>query len=87
MCYFYGFTKDLFININNQELRNKGISASIDLNKRSLSKQLDYANKLGVAFTIIVGPEELKEGKVRLRNMKTGEEKEIGLNELKDYFL
>ncbi len=65
-----------------QELRKNDISASIDLNKRSLSKQLDYANRLSVKFAVIAGPEELKKGRVRLRNMKSGEEKEVEINKL-----
>jgi histidyl-tRNA synthetase len=65
-----------------QELRKNRISASIDLNKRGLSKQLDYANKIAVRFTVIVGPEELKKGRVKLRDMKSGEEKEVEINKL-----
>ena len=65
-----------------QELRKNGVSASIDLSKRGLSKQLDYANKLSVRFAVIVGPEELKKGMVRIRDMKSGKEKDVEINKL-----
>jgi len=69
-----------------QELRENDIPTCIDLNKRGLSKQLEYANKLGIRFAVIAGPEELKQNKVKVRNMKTGEEEEIEINNLKGYF-
>ena len=79
VVYINNFEKAIEIT---QRLRENGISASIDLNRRGLSKQLDYANKLGVAFIVIVGPEELKEGKVRLRDMVNGKEKDIKIDDL-----
>lgn len=65
-----------------QELR-KSVSASIDLSRRSLSKQLDYANKLGVEKAVIIGPKELEAKKAKVRDMKTGKEQEVGLDKLK----
>ena len=67
-----------------QELR-KSVSASIDLSKRSLSKQLDYANKLGVEKVVIIGPKELAANKAKIRDMKTGKEKEVELDKLKQF--
>ena len=67
-------------------MREKGIAASVDLSKRGLSKQLDYANKLSVEFAVIIGPKELAENRVKIRDMKTGKEEEIELNKLADYF-
>ena len=69
-----------------QKLR-KVTTASIDLSKRSLSKQLDYANKLGVESVVIIGPKELADKKVKVRNMKTGKEEEVELERLRGYFL
>jgi histidyl-tRNA synthetase len=79
VAYIDNFEKAMDIT---QKLRKNGVSTSIDLNKRSLSKQMDYANKLGVRFAVIVGPEELKEDKVRLRDMVNGEEKDIRIDNL-----
>jgi histidyl-tRNA synthetase len=56
------------------KLRNKGINTELALTKRGLSKNLQYINTMQIPFAIIVGPDELKEKKVKLRDMKTGEE-------------
>jgi len=44
---------------------------------------LEYANKINVQFVLIVGKKELAAGKLKLRDMKSGEEKEISLEELR----
>ena len=63
------------------ELRREGISAVASLGEKSLKSQLRRADSFGVKFTIIVG-EEVKEGKVILRNMKEGEQEEVKVSEL-----
>jgi len=62
-----------------QELRSQGIRTDYDLKQRPLNKQLDYADSLKVRVSLILGPREIKEGNVRLKDMKTGEEKSIKL--------
>lgn len=57
-----------------QKLRQNGISADFDLKNRNLTKQLEYADKLGIPYVLIVGKEELKKGEFKLKNM--GREKE-----------
>jgi len=57
-----------------QILRNKSIQTDYDLRSRSLSKQLNYANSLGIPNVIIVGEKELQKKAVKLRKMETGEE-------------
>lgn len=57
------------------KLRSEGINAEIDLMQRGISKNLDYANSLGIPFVIILGKEELKAKKFKLKDMKTGKEK------------
>ncbi len=60
-----------------QKLREASIRTEYDLKQRTLQKQLEYANALGARVAVIVGPRELKEGKVRLRDMKTGRERDV----------
>ncbi|MFA4907081.1 MAG: histidine--tRNA ligase [archaeon] len=62
--------------------RNAGIRADMDLLGRGISKNLDYASKLGIPFCLIVGAREIKEGKFTLRDMKTGKETKIGESEI-----
>jgi histidyl-tRNA synthetase len=51
------------------------------MTKRNLKKSLDYANKEGIPFVIILGEEELKSGLVKVKDMQKGEEKIVSLNE------
>lgn len=57
------------------KLRNESINAEVDLMQRGISKNLDYANGLGIPFVIILGKEELKAKKFKLKDMKSGNEK------------
>ncbi|MEM4293207.1 MAG: histidine--tRNA ligase [Thermoplasmata archaeon] len=63
-------------------LRGQGFSVEIDLLKRNLEKQLKYADRIGAGRVIIIGDEELKEGKVRVKNMETGEQENIELRNI-----
>lgn len=63
-------------------LRGRNIPTIVDLRERNLSKQLEFADTLGIPFVIIVGQKGLKEGKVTLRDMKTGEQKEVKILEI-----
>lgn len=42
-----------------------------------IDKQLKYANKKGIPYVVIIGPEEVSSGKVVLKNMKTGEQQKL----------
>lgn len=57
-----------------QKLREERINADIDLVGRGISKNLNYASSLGIPYVIFVGERELKAGKVKLRDMETGDE-------------
>ena len=57
-----------------QELRNNKIPASFAIGKKGVSKNLQYANALGIPYAIIIGEKELQKKKVTLRNMETGDE-------------
>lgn len=62
------------------ELANKmrvKYKVEIDLMNRKLKKQLDYANSLGAENIIFFGPDEVKSGQLKVKNLKTGEESVI----------
>ena len=60
-----------------QELRAEGLKADMDHCGRSLKAQFKYANKTGVRFTGVIGDEEAAAGKVKIKNMETGEERTV----------
>ena len=57
-----------------EEMRSQGIAAEIDLLDRGPSKNLQYANSLGIPFVAFIGEDELKQRKMNLKSMKTGRE-------------
>ncbi len=65
-----------------QNLRKAGISADCDHTGRSLKAQFKFANKLNVKFVIMAGGEEKDRGAVRIRDMQTGEEKEVSTDNI-----
>ncbi len=64
-----------------KELRENGVNADIDIMDRGISKNLQYVNSFGIPFAIIVGGDELKNKKIKIKNMKSGEEKIVSTNE------
>lgn len=67
------------------ELRKNGISAENDLLNRSIKAQMKYANKIGSKYSLIIGDNELEEGKVSIKEMSTGEQVDVLINEIVDY--
>lgn len=63
------------------ELHRCGIPADTDLCGRGLKAQMKYADKIGAKFTMVLGDDELQEGKAELKNMGTGEKKKIAITE------
>jgi len=63
-------------------LRQEGFCADKDYLGRSLKAQMKYADKRGFLTAVIVGEEELERGSVVVRNMKTGEQREVQLGDL-----
>ncbi len=66
------------------KLREAGLNIDIDLMERGISKNLDYANAMKIPFVGFIGETELIERKIKLKNMNSGEEKLLELNEVLD---
>ena len=60
-------------------LRNEGFIAVTDVTGRSVKAQMKYADKIGAVFSTVIGDDEINNGKCVLKNMLTGEQKEVGL--------
>ena len=63
-------------------LRNVGLAVEVEVMRRTVSKALSDADRRAVAYAVIVGPEELKEEKVVLRDMKKREQRVIKIKNL-----
>ena len=63
-------------------LRNNGINTEIYLNNKKLKAKFKYADKLEIPYVIVIGEDEIENNVVKLKDMKTGEEKEIKIGEI-----
>lgn len=61
-------------------LRELGVRAEFDLLDRSFKSQMKYANKLGTKYLVVLGSNELEQGKGQLKNMETGKQHDIRLD-------
>ena len=85
-------TKVFFVNLGEREqlasmrliseLRNKGISAEIYPESAKMKKQMEYANRRGIPYVVIIGSNELAQGIATIKNMRTGEQLEVTFVEL-----
>ena len=86
--------KVMFINFGQAEqaacvkiasrLRQEGISALVYPEASKMKKQMDYANRKQVPYVAFVGEEEVRTGKVTLKDMQSGEQRVLLVEELVD---
>jgi len=85
-------TRILFVSFGEKELmyslpwinflRNNKINTEIYPEAAKMKKQMTYADNKGIPFVAIVGETEMNEGKVMLKNMKTGDQRLCNQTEL-----
>ena len=85
-------TQVLFINFGEKEtayclsiinkVRARGIRAEIYPDTAKMKKQMSYANAKQIPFVALAGENEMKEGKITLKNMETGEQQMVTPEEL-----
>lgn len=65
-----------------EKLRDSGVKVDVDVNKKGISKNLEYANSYKIPYVLFVGEEELKKKKLKLKDMETGVEDMLSLNDV-----
>lgn len=64
-------------------LRDAGVQVELALDgKRKLGKQFDLAEKKGHSHAGVMGPEELEKGQLRIKNLKTGAQQDLNVDDL-----
>jgi len=63
-------------------LRSMGIRTEIYLEDARFKKKMKYANAIGAPYVLIIGEDELREGKYSIKNMSTGEQRRVTLEEV-----
>jgi histidyl-tRNA synthetase len=67
-------------------LRDAGIKADSDDIGKSVKAQMKYANKIGAKFAMVLGDDEIANSVAKLKNMETGEQLDIQLNNIVEEF-
>jgi len=64
------------------KVRDAGIAAEIYFNEGKMGKKFSYADKLGIPYVVVVGEDEINTGKFKLKNMTTGEQNELDIDQI-----
>jgi len=85
-------TKVLLINFDKEselyglgvlsKLRNNQISSEIYPDAAKMKKQFSYANNKNIPFTLVIGSDEIESGKLTLKNMESGEQNSLTIEEI-----
>lgn len=67
------------------KLRNNGVKTEIYLNNKKLKAKFKYADKLQIPYVIVIGEDEIANNKFKLKNMETGEEKGILIDDIENF--
>ncbi|WP_407374426.1 histidine--tRNA ligase [Methanobrevibacter sp.] len=68
-----------------QTLRKNGIKADVDLNGKKFKKLMNYADKIKVEKIAIIGAKDLEENKVTIKNMISGEQELVDIEDIVTY--
>ena len=89
-------TKVLFINLGKAEeeasmrliskLRDNNVASEIYPESSKMKKQMEYANRRGIPYVVIIGSQELERGIATVKDMRSGEQREVSFEELSAAF-
>ena len=85
-------TKVLFINLGKAEeeasmrliskLRDNNVASEIYPESSKMKKQMEYANRRGIPYVVIIGSQELERGIATVKDMRSGEQREVSFEGL-----
>ena len=75
-----GDTVDYALNVA-QKLRAQGVSLQLYYEGGKIAKKLGYADKLSIPWVILLGENEVTENIVTLKNLQTGEQSSLGIED------
>lgn len=91
----YAGTRVLFFNLGEneckvalaaaQQLRHKNIPCEVYHEAAKFDKQFKYAEKKNIPFVAIIGEEEIRNNSCKIKNMSTGQQEDVKLNELVEF--
>lgn len=82
----FGTEEAQFSNKLAHKLRALGLRVELYPDVSKMKKQLDYANKKGIRYVLMIGSQEMEEGLFTLKDMKEGSQRKLGAIELLEAF-
>ena len=79
-------TEKAFVSNLLNDLRNAGVACGMSYGDRALKGAMKSADKSGAKFSAVIGSDEIKSGTVALKDMSTGESKEVRISTLSAEF-
>ena len=70
-----------------ESLRNAGIRVQLYTEQKKFKQKMSYADKLGVPYAVLLGEDEMAQGKCSVKNMVTGEQITVTLQEAAAHIL
>ena len=65
-----------------KKLRDNNINSELYPSAEKIKKQMNYANNKGVQYVVMVGEDEMRSGKLSIKNMQTGDQEKMNISEL-----
>lgn len=65
-----------------ETLRAQGLDVAVDLTDKKIGDQIKTASKQSIPFTLVIGEDEIKSGLYPLKNLESGEEKKVKIEEI-----
>lgn len=78
----FGEKESLFAQKTARTLREKGVKTEVYPDNAKLKKQMNYANDRHIRFVVLAGEEEIRQNEVSLKDMLTGEQQSIPVEEI-----
>ena len=70
-----------------EALRSAGVRVQLYGEQKKLKQKMSYADKLGVPYAVLLGEDEIAEGKCSVKNMTTGEQQKLTAQEAAEHIL
>ena len=64
------------------ELRNNNIAAEIYPDSSKMKKQMEYANRRGIPYVVIIGSNELEHRVATIKDMRLGEQRDVAFEDI-----
>ena len=67
------------------QLRQNNLAVETDLAGRGLSSQFNYGDNINASWALVVGERDLEDGEVTVRDMESGDEEQIDVDNVVEY--